>query len=409
MGELTHRERVLLALNHEEPDRVPIDFGAMRSTGIHVSAYLKLKKHLGMEAGRPKVYDLMQMLAEPEKAVSELFGADVVQLHLLRPAFGVPIDSWKEGELPSGEKCLYPAQFEPIENEKGDKEIVSEGRPLARMPKEGFWFDFADFPLAEASSKKDIDAYPSYEIDEGEIAFLKQQVRQLKREYPDHAVLGAFMGSVFEQGMYAFGFERYLTLLIENPQLIEYFSERAAEAHIRSLRTYFDAVGEVIDIIHMGDDLGTQNGPYISPRLYRQMIKPYHKRIYSEIHRLNPTVRLFLHSCGSVYDLIPDFIEIGVDVLNPVQTTANKMDPQTLKREFGKNIVFWGGGVETQRVLLFGTPEEVRAQVRERLRIFGPGGGFVFNQIHNILPEIPPGNIFAAYDEALKSGKYPLQ
>jgi uroporphyrinogen decarboxylase len=404
MGEQTHRERVLLALNHEDPDRVPIDFGAMRSTGIHIFAYMALKRYLGIEPGRPKVYDLMQMLAEPEPEVSEQFGADVVQLHLLRPAFGIPIDSWKEGFLPNGKKCLYPAEFEPVMNEKGEKEIVADGRVLARMARDGFWFDFADFPLRKASSKKDIDAYPFYEIDEEEVVFLKEQVNKLKKDYPDYAVLGAFMGSVFEQGMYAFGFEQYLILLIENPSLINHFSERAAEAHIQSLRRYFEVVGEAIDVIHMGDDLGTQNGPYISPQLYRQMIKPYHKRIYDEIHRLNPKVKLFLHSCGSVYDLIPDFIEIGVDILNPVQTTAHRMDPQTLKREFGKDIVFWGGGVETQGVLLFGTPEQVRSQVRERLRVFAPGGGFVFNQIHNILPEIPPENVFAAYDEALRSG-----
>ncbi len=407
LKELTHQERVLLALNHEEPDRVPIDFGAMRSTGIHFSAYAKLKRHLGIKGGAIKVYDLMQMLAEPEKEIVEFFDADVVQLHRLRPVFGIPIDKWRE-ESHDGDKYLYPAEFNPVENKKGDKEIVIKGKPLGRMPKDGSWFDFSYFPLANATSKKAIDAHPFYHIDDKEVDFLKEEARELKEKYPDYAVLGSFIGSVFEEGMYQFGFEGYLSLLLENPELAHYFNERNTEVHIQNLKKYLDAVGDSIDVLQVGDDLGTQNGPYISPRLYRQMIKPYHKRIYEVAHRLNGRIKVFLHSCGSIYDLIPDFVEIGVDILNPVQTTANKMDPTTLKKEFGKNIVFWGGGVETQRVLMFGSPDEVRSQVRERIRMFGPGGGFVFNQIHNILPEISPENIVAAYTEASKVGKYPI-
>lgn len=409
MAILTHRERVLCALNHKEADRVPIDFGAMRSTGIHASAYIKLKKYLGSLGGFVKVYDLMQMLAEPEKEVIEFFDADVVQLHRYRPTFGIPINQWKRGLLPDGEECLYPEEFHPVKKERGEKDIIVDGRIVARMPKDGFWYDSVFFPLADAENEKDIDACGLSAIEEDEIEYLKKEAGELKEEYPDYAVLGSFGGNVFESGLFTFGMEKYLTLLIEKPKLVEYFNEKIVENHIINLRKYLEAVGDHIDIIQMGDDLGTQNAPYISPRLYRQLIKLYHKRVYEEVHRLSPRIKVFLHSCGSIYDFIPDLIEIGVDILNPVQTTARNMDPVSLKKEFGKDIVFWGGGVEAQGVLMFGAPEEVRSQVRERIRILGPGGGFVFNQIHNILPEVPPENVVAAYREARNCGGYPLQ
>lgn len=400
MSCFSHRERILSALNHQETDRVPIDFGAMRSTGIHISAYIRLKKYLGIDPGRPKVYDLMQSLAEPEREIIEYFDADVVQLHRLCPSFGIPIDDWKEGVFASGEECLLPKEFNPVINEKGDRGIIANGKVIARMPKDGFWFDFAYFPLAQASKKEDIDAFPFYEIDDREIKFLKNQIQELKANYPDYAILGAYGGNVFEEGFYQFGFENYLSLLLENPTLAEYFNEKNVEVQIKNLEKYLNAVGDDIDIIQFGDDLGTQTGLYISPNLYRKIIKPYHLKLYETVHRLKPRLKVFLHSCGSIYEIIPDLIEIGVDILNPVQTTAANMDPRRLKKEFGKYLTFWGGGVETQGVMLYGTAEEVRRQVRERIDIFAPGGGFVFNQIHNILPDIKPENIIAAYNEA---------
>lgn len=397
---MIHRERVLAALNHQETDRVPIDFGAMRSTGIHFSAYVNLKKFLHINLGRPKVYDLMQSLAEPEPEIREYFDADVVQLHRLYPSFGVPIDDWKEGIFPDGEKCLFPKEFNPVVNEKGDREIIFNGKAIARMPKDGFWFDFAHFPLAQASKKEDIDNFPFYQIEDREIKFLKKQIRELKDNYPDYAILGAFGASVFEEGHYQFGYEEYLSLLLENPILAEYFNEKNVEYQLKNLEKYLDAVGDEIDIIQFGDDLGTQTAPYISPKLYRKIIKPYHVKLYETVHRIKPKLKVFLHSCGSIYELIPDLIKVGVDILNPVQTTAANMDPKRLKKEFGKDLVFWGGGVETQRVMLFGTPEEVRKQARERIDIFAPQGGFVFTQIHNILPDVRPENIVAAYQAA---------
>ena len=406
---MTHRERVLLALNHEEGDRVPIDFGAMRSTGIHVLAYLQLKKYLGMEGGMVKVYDLMQMLAEPEKEILEFFDADVVQLHRYAPTFGIPIDEFQKRNLPTGEEIWFPAAFQPVTRENGSREIVVDSKAVAVLPQGGFWFDWASFPLAGAERKEDIDRYQFYVIDEKEVDFLQTELQELKTKYPDYAILGAFGGNIFEDGLFTFGLEKYLTLLIEKPELVEYFNQKNAQNHIHNLRKYLQVVGDEIDIIQMGDDLGTQNAPYLSPSLYRRLIKPYQKMVYDEVHRLNPGVKVFLHSCGSIYPFIPDLIEIGVDILNPVQTTAKGMDPRKLKEEFGRDLVFWGGGVETQGVLLYGTEEEVRRQVRERINILGPGGGFVFNQVHNILPDVPPSNVVAAYQEAQKYGIYPLR
>ncbi|RLF78742.1 hypothetical protein DRN32_06350 [Thermococci archaeon] len=285
---MTHRERVLAALNHREPDRVPIDFGAMRSTGIHACTYVEVKKYLGMKHGIVKVYDIMQMLAEPEREVIEYFKADIVQLHRLRPVFGIPIDRWKEGVLPNGEKCLYPKEFNYVKNKKGDKELIVNGRVVARMPKNGHWFDFASFPLADAESEKDIDAHKFDKFDEQELSFIKNQAEKLKKDYPDYAVLGEFGGTIFEEGLFTFGLEKYLTLLIRKPKLIQYFNEKLVEVHLENLKNYLAAVGDYIDIIRMGDDLGTQNGPYISPKHYRKYIKPYQKAIYDEVHRINP-------------------------------------------------------------------------------------------------------------------------
>ncbi|NPV53058.1 MAG: methyltransferase [Firmicutes bacterium] len=397
---MTHRERVLASLNHEEPDRVAIDFGGMRSTGIHAMAYNQLKKHLGLAGGRTRVYDIMQQLAEPEKEVLDILGGDVVQLHRYEPSFGVNIRAWKKGTLLDGSECEYPLDLNPVVAEDGSKLIVQDGTVVARMPKDGFWYDFAYFPLANAESYKDIDEYEFPDITGEELEFLREEAKQLKATMGEYAVLGAFGGNIFENGMFTFGIEKFLTEIAINPRLVEYFLDRMADKHVENLKKYMDAVGDYIDIIQMGDDLGTQNGLYISREMYRKLIKPYQARVYEAAHKLNPRVKVFLHSCGSIYDLIPDLIEIGVDVLNPVQTTAAKMDPATLKREFGRDIAFWGGGVDTQTVMLFGTPDEVRKQVRERLSIFAPGGGYVFNQVHNIQPGVPPENIVAAYAAA---------
>jgi len=394
---MTSRERVLAALNHREPDRVPIDFGAMRSTGIMAVEYNRLKKHLNRNEGQTFVYDLFQQLAEPEGWILDLFHADVVQLHRLRPAFGFSITERRGGVLPDGSPCTYPADFQPVPH--GDGEAIMEGdRLFAYRPQAGLVFYQEFHPFKGIRSADGID--PAYlpSMADDEFAYLSAQSRHL-RQSTNRAILGAFGGNVIEAGQFDFGYEEFLLLMATEKKLVHAYFERLTEAWIRSLARYIEAVGDNIDVIQMGDDLGTQMSPVISPRMYREMVKPYHQAIY-RYAKEKGNYRVFMHCCGSIADLIPDLIEAGVEVLNPVQTSAQGMAPAFLKREFGKDLTFWGGGCETQSTLMRGTPDEVRNEVKNRLEIFSPGGGYVFTQIHNILAGVPPENVVAMYRAA---------
>jgi len=404
---MTSRERVRMALNHQEPDKVPIDFGGMRSTGISAIAYNRLKKYLGITCGQTKLYDVFQQLAEPEEEILKIMGGDVIQLHRYEPAFGINIKNWKPGILPDGSECLVPEGFNPVRNQNGDLEIVVDGIPIARMPKGGYYFDVIHHPYENAQTKEDIDKLPLPAITDEELEFLRTEAKR-KYEETEYAILGSFGGNIFEQGQLDWGYERYYSELVLNPDLMHYYHERLANAHLEALKKYLDAVGEYIDVIQFGDDLGTQNNSQISVEMYREMIKPYHKMLYQYVRKNYPNVKVFLHSCGSIYNLIPDLIDAGVQVLNPVQLSAKNMDPVKLKKEFGKDLVFWGGGTNTQTTVTFGTVDDIKREVEEYIKIFAPGGGFIFTQVHNIQANIEPEKIVAIYETAKKFRDYPI-
>lgn len=395
---MTSRERVLTALNHQEPDRVPVDFGAMRSTGIMAVEYNRLKKHLGRQEGETFVYDLFQQLAEPEEWILQRFRADVVQLHRLRPAFGFSIAQRRPGTLPDGSPCTYPADFYPIAHEGGEA-IMEGGRVIAYRP-EASWVFYQEFhPFRGVRDPEDVDESFLPTLEDDEFTYLRERSKQL-RESTDRAILGAFGGNIIESGQFDFGYEEFLTLMVTEPKLVHHYFSRLTEHWLAMLDRYIEAVGDHIDMIQLGDDLGTQQGPVVSPKMYREMVKPYHQTIFQHVKK-HSDYRVFLHSCGAIADLIPDLIEAGVDILNPVQTSARGMEPERLKREFGRDLTFWGGGCETQTTLYHGTPEQVRDEAKKRMDIFSPGGGYVFNQIHNILAGVPPENIVALYEAAL--------
>ncbi|NOZ26930.1 MAG: methyltransferase [Chloroflexi bacterium] len=394
------RERVLTALAHKEPDRVPIDFGGMRSTGIMALAYAPLKRSLGIEDGSIDVYDVGQQLALVEEPVRQRFGVDVVPLDF--DALG----PWQPYTLPDGTPARVPAHYRIERAEDGTLYILNdEGRRVAAMPPDGYYFDSIYHPLADAQTVDDLKAFSWSGRSDEDLARLREEARRLYNE-TDYAIMGAFGGNILESGQGLRGWEQFMLDLAYGGPFLETFLELLTENHLRNLERYLGAVGEYIQIIQMGDDLGTQRGPQISVDMYRRWIKPYHKRIYGWVHDHYPDIYVFLHCCGGVYDLIPDLIDAGVDILNPVQTSAHGMDPVRLKREFGRDLVFWGGGCETQSTLPHGTPEEVRQQVKERLEIFAPDGGYVFNQIHNIQHGVPPENITAMFEAALAHGSY---
>ncbi len=393
---MNSRERILAAIKREPDDRVPIDFGAMRSTGIMAIAYNKLKKYLGLEhLPQTKVYDVMQQLAEPDLKVVDYLGGDVVQVHRLAPAFRAKINRWREDTLPNGSECLVPESFRPVTLPNGDKVIVQDGREIARKPASGLYYEMTYFPLRDARSSSDIDKMEWPLITPEETTFLIEQAERLRTQ-TDKAILGEFGGNVLESGEFHFGWDEFLMRLVTDRKLVEYYLDRLVEWHLENLELYLRAIGDKIDIIQMGDDLGTQQGLQMHPEMYRQVIKPRHRKIYQYVHD-HTDAKVFLHSCGSIVEVIPDLIEIGVEILNPVQTTAAGMDPATLKKRFGKDITFWGGGCDTQHVLPFGSVEEVRRDVTERLKIFTEGSGYVFTQIHNVLADVEPEKVVAMY------------
>ncbi len=401
---MTSRERVLSAIAHKEPDRVPMDFGGMRSTGIAAVAYNKLKTHLGLIGGETRVYDTMQQLAEPEPALLERFHVDVIDLN---NTLGSPSDQWKDWLLPDGSPGRIPIGFFPVRTSDGWSVYNPEGRLIYRMPEGCLYFELCDHPLADAETFADVDRLLNLQpIVSSSLAGLRERARWLN-ENTEYAIMLGFGGNILEGGQELFGWEKFMTEVALNTDLIEYTLDKLVELYLENLRVYLEQIGQHIQLIQMGDDLGTQNATMLSPELYRRIVKPRHSKQYKFI-RAKSDVHVFLHACGSCYDIMADLVDEGVEVLNPVQTSAAKMDPRTLKREFGDVLTFWGGGCDTQQVLPNATPDEIDRHVKERIDIFAPGGGYVFNMVHNVQANVPPENVVAMFDAALKYGTYPI-
>jgi len=406
---LNSRERVISALEHKEPDRVPVDLGGMRSTGIMGIAYNKLKSYLGIKRGRTRIYDWIQQLAEPETEILEIVGADVLPVSVLisRPK------RWRKSTLPDGSPCEFPESFLPEVLPDGSKIIRNdEGKIIAKMPKDGYYFDSVYHPLEKVTTIEELEEsihstlWSSSPIDEETVRILHDRAKYLY-ENTDYALMLNDAGGVYEWAQDLMGWSNFLINIMKNPELIAALLDKLVEANIKRLERILPAVNGYVQLIQIGDDLGMQGRPQISPRLYREIVKPRHKKLYRYIKE-NVNAYLFLHTCGSVYEFIKDFIEMGVDAINPVQVSAKNMESERLKEEFGDKITFWGGGCDTQKVLPFGTTKDVEEEVKKRIRDFAPNGGFVFSQVHNIQVGTPPENIMAMYNAVKKYGKYPI-
>lgn len=397
---MTSRERIVETINHREPDVLAIDFGGMRSTGIHAMAYNKLVQYLDYDLPPAKLYDVFQQLAEPQPEVLARLGGDVVQAHMLRPAFGISIQAWKPDALLDGSPVLSPADFTPEVDAEGNRYIWQSGVRWAKNPAASLYFDQIVHPYEDAETEADIDAVPVSPLSEEELDFLEAEVKHLY-ETTDKAILLPFGGNIFEAGQLDFGYENFFVNLLTEPDLMHYYFNRLTDAYMDSLSRLLPRVAPYIQVLQFGDDLGTQENTQISVDTYREMIKPYHARQYQYVQNHHPEVKVFLHSCGAISTLIPDLIEAGVQVLNPVQLSAKGMDARMLKRAYGQALTFWGAGSNTQFTATYGTVGEVRRETRELIEIFAPGGGYVFTQIHNIQPNVPPENILAIYDTAL--------
>lgn len=420
----TSRERVARAINHQQPDRLPLDLGAGPTSGMQVSSVYLLRQALGLDPpGTPvKVTEPYQMLGEIKPDLMEALGVDVVGLSAPRTMFGFPNQGWKPWTLFDGTPVLVPEAFNTDPEPDGSILMYPEGDrsapPSARMPKDGFYFDsiIRQPPLDEAKLNPEDNLEEFAPISDADLAYFKCQAERLYSE-TDKAILANFGGLAFgdialvpapwlkhPKGIR--DVEEWYVSTASRPDYVYKVFERQCEISLANLEKIHGVVGDRVTAVFVtGTDFGTQKGPFISPHSYRKLFKPFHQQLNNWIHR-NTKWKSFIHSCGSVFALLPDFVDAGFDILNPVQCSAADMEPARLKERFGDRLTFWGGGVDTQRTLPFGTPEEVRAEVRERIRTFGAGGGFVFNTTHNVQARVPKENLVALYEAVREYGQY---
>lgn len=400
---MTPRARVLKTLRHEEPDKIPIDIGGTRSTGINAVAYDNLRKYLKFDEKPTKLFDIPQQLAWIDDDILEYFDADVKPVHRLVQDFGIKINKWKRGELTDGSPALVPKNVEFLEEE--DYVVIKQDQDIiAKRPKDGFYFDRVHHPLANVDRIQGLkSSFKWNKISQEEKRYLRNTASAIRKK-TDYAVIGNFGGSLLEMSHKLRGFEQFMVDLASDRKLAEYLLDLLVESHLQDLETYIDAIGDEADIIQFSDDFGSQGGMLISPQLYREAFKPREQKMWNFVNKTSKCA-IFLHSCGSIYRILPDLIEAGLDIINPVQISARDMEPEKLKQEFGNDLVFWGGGCDTQRVLPSGSLADIEEEVRENISIFGQGGGFVFAPVHNIQPDITAERITKLYESARIHGR----
>jgi len=421
---MTARERIVQTINHKEADRVPLDLGGRGQTGMHVDTGYKLRQALGLdEPGTPvKVIEPYQMLGEIKLDLIEKLGVDVVSLEPPGTIFGFKKEGWKPWTTFGDTPVLVPEAFNTELDSNGDLLMYAAGDPSyppsAKMPAGGFYFDSIprQYPIDDAKLNIEDNLEEFGPLPDDNIQYLHTESKCLY-ESTDKAIMMIFPNAAFgdvalvpgpmlkdPKGIRAVD-EWYMSTITRFDYVYKVF-ERQCEIALANLEKVYQAVENRPTTIWLsGTDFGAQNGPLISPKSYRKLYMPHYKRLTDWIHK-NTTWKVFVHCCGSIMPLIQDFIDSGFDILNPVQTSSKNMDPQTLKDKFGDQLTFWGGGVDTQKTLPFGTPDQVRQQVRENIRILGKGGGFVFNPIHNVQALVPIENLLAMYETVQKVGKY---
>lgn len=405
---MTSRERVMASINHKEPDYVAMDLGSNVSAGISGMAYGKLKKHLGITTGHTRIYDVVQQVAQPELEILDLIGADVLDVGRV---YNTKDSDWYDVTLSDGATAQWPAWFKPVHMPDGSYNVYDkEGTLIARMPNNGMCFDQMYFPYKEDYP----ETYEGLDREMGKVIWsalvhspwdhadepgfyedLRRRCIEL-RNSTDRALMITCGCNLFEWGTFLRRMENFLMDTYAEPEEVIRLNEQLMERHLGMLEKVCTAVGDVVDILRFGDDLGMDIGMFMSVEKYRELFKPYHTKLNEYVHT-HSNMKTFLHSCGSIYPVIPELIDAGYDILNPVQTSAKDMDPARLKQEYGKDITFWGGGCNTRSILNHASPKEVYEYSRRMIDIFYKDGGFVFNTEHNILPDVPPENIMAMY------------
>jgi uroporphyrinogen decarboxylase len=407
---MTSRQRILDSIAHKEPGGLPADLGATPSSGISAIAYHRLKSHIGMTGGRTRVYDVVQQLAQPEDAILDRYGIDVIDIGR---TFNTADDDWYDVALFDGSPAQYPRWFHPQRTPEGGYIArAADGTPIATQLKDMNFYDQCCFPWEDDYPADMQGALPDamgkvlwaalvhspwdHAGDPGFWDTLRNNALAL-RASSDRALMIVAGCNLFEWGTFLRRIDNFLMDLVAEPEQVARLLDALVEVHLKTLEKVCAAVGDVADIIRFGDDLGMDTGPFMSPDTYRTLFKPRHAKLCEYVHR-HSRMHTFLHSCGSIRALLPDLIEAGFEVINPVQTACHGMEAESLKNDFGRDVTFWGGGADTRHILNRGTPQQVRDDVRRRIDILAPGGGFVFNTIHNILPDVPPENIEAMFE-----------
>ncbi|MBI9017721.1 MAG: methyltransferase [Phycisphaerae bacterium] len=411
---MTPRQRLNAALNHQPTDKLCVDFGAGGQTGIGAGALARLHKAVtGQQDYVPKINEPFQMLGEVEESLRQKLELDVVGINPLNNMFGFANEGWKPFTTPTGTDVLVPGKFNYTKNEKGDIFMYPEGDtsvpPCAIMPAGSYFFDALNRQKPIDETKLDpMDNCEEFGLlSNADVKHFVDNVNYY-HEKTDYGIYMTLPGMAFgdialvpatwlkdPKGIRDVE-EWYVSTAMRQDYIYKVF-EKQCEYALANIETLAKAVGDKVQVVFTsGTDFGTQRGLFISPRTYRKLYKPFQKAINDKIHELT-NWKTFIHSCGAISSLVPDLIEAGFDVLNPVQCSAECMDAKTLKKEYGKDIVFWGGGVDTQKTLPFGTPDEVYQQTRERIEIFSQNSGFVYNSIHNIQSDVPTENMLAMF------------
>lgn len=377
-------ERIIKALNHKKPDRIPFDLGSSFVTGITKNAYLNIIKYLGIKEEKIEFFDTVQQLVYPSEEFLEKLNVDVR---------GIVPDIVRKN--PS------------VENLPDGKYFTDEWGIMWRMPEGGFYYDIVKSPLSGEITEKDIDNFPW--PDPSLPHLFDGIVERAKKYFQDgYAVmLESFCSGIFEMSCRLRGYEQFYMDLAINPSLACKLMDKIVEIKIEFYKKAAEKLGKYINFIREGDDVGGQEALLISPEMYYEYIKPRHKQLFEAQKKYFPQpFFIFFHSDGAIYNIIPDFIEIGVEILNPVQITDKGITLENLKNEFGSDLTFWGGGIDTQKILPKGTEEQIREDVKRRIEILGKNGGFVFNTIHNIQDDVPPENIKVMLETLMEYGKY---
>jgi uroporphyrinogen decarboxylase len=395
------RERILSAINHKQPDKVPIDLGSSTVTGISAIAYNNLKDHLKINS-KTRVFDVVQQLANVDMEVLNLLGVDALDINRV----STEGNEWYDVELTDGSKAQYPTWFRPVRSADGSWHTEDkEGRMLSKMAAGATFFDQMYFPwengypVTTGNLKDDLKKISwivhshASNLNETE---LREKLINLK-DTTNKALVMSGGVKLLELGFFIRRMDNLLMDLMTDEGKLSEMLDLLVEMHLAGLEKKCLSVGDIVDVIRFGDDLGMTSGPIMDLETFRKFFKPRYM-ILCDYVKKHSNMKIFMHSCGSIKQFIPDLIDVGIDILNPVQSNCYQMDLVSLKNEFGKDIVFWGGGVDTASVINRGTPEDVRRDVLIRCEILSRDGGFVFAPIHNILSEVPPQNVMAAYN-----------